>query len=370
MRKFFKSVFLFLNLIAVLALLLSYLSTYISPEKYKWLALFGIGYGIILVTNVGFILFWLMVKKRFALISIVTIALGYTYLDSYIQFFPKKEKPTPEEPFFKLVTHNVKLFGLYNWNTNEEDKRTMLNNLKTIEADVYCFQEYFLHSKPGKFDTRSLIEKEFNLPYYHEYFTNVSAYHQHYGIATFSKYPIVNSGYVLLQYDSGNACIFSDIKIGNDTLRIYNAHVASIRFGDDEHQFMDELINKPENVKVKPIFKKSRVILNQLEKAYVKRAIQVRAIKKHAEESPHPVIICGDFNETPVSYSYAQISNGLVDAFRKNGWGISNTYIGEFPSFRIDYIFHSPELKSQNYRKYPEEISDHHALSTEIYWEE
>lgn len=366
-RKLSKTVIVLLNIVAVLALFLSYLATYISPVRFSLLALFGIAYGVILITNVIFIVFWLFVKKRLALISIIAILIGFSHLDSYIQFIPKKQKPKPTEPAIKLVSQNVKLFGWYDWKRNKENKKTMIQNLKSMQGDVVCIQEYFFHTSKGKFDTKSEIKKELNLPFEHEYFTNVVNRNQKYGIATFSKYPIVNSGSIPFKNESGNACIYTDIKIGDDTIRVYNAHVASIRFGDTDYRFMEE-IKKPEAGKVKPIVKDGMGILKRMDRAYVKRARQVHAIKNHAAKSPYPVIICGDFNETPVSYSYAQLANGLTDSFRKSGFGISNTYIGKFPSYRIDYIFHSKSLQSQNYRKYPEKISDHHALSVEIYW--
>ena len=91
-------------------------------------------------------------------------------------------------------------------------------------------------------------------------------------------------------------------------------------------------------------------------------------MKAHSLESPHPVVICGDFNDTPVSYTYATISDELVDTFRDSGGlGIGSTYLGAFPSFRIDYIFHSKNLASSDYHRYEEGISDHNAISALIW---
>lgn len=367
LRSLSKRLLIILNILAVIALFLAYLSTYISPEKVAFLALFGIAYGVLLVTNVIFILFWLFVKKRLALISAIAILIGFSHLAAYMQLIPHFENAEISGQKITVVSQNVKLFGWYNWKTNKQDRDTMIAGLKRVDADIYCFQEFFHNTTPGKFDTRNTIEKRLETPYSDLHYTNSINMDEKYGIVTYSKYPIVNMGRVKFDREYSNACIFSDIDINGDTIRVYNAHVASIRFQREDYRFLDEI--KKTEQPVKPVIKDGMSILDRLTIAYKKRANQVRSIKAHAAQSPYPVIICGDFNDTPVSYSYAQLSEGMVDSFRESGWGIGNTYIGKFPSFRIDYIFHSPDMHSQNYRKLPEKISDHHGIAAEIYWE-
>lgn len=367
LRSLSKRLLIILNILAVVALFLAYLSTYVSPEKVAFLALFGIAYGVILVTNVIFILFWLFVKKRLALISAIAITIGFSHLAAYMQLIPHFEKTEIKGQKIKVVSQNVWLFGWYNWKRNKQDRDIMIAGLKKENADIYCFQEFFHNTTPGKFDTRNTLEKRLETPYSDLHYTNSINMDEKYGIITYSKYPIVNMGRVTFDREYSNTCIFSDIDVNGDTIRVYNAHVGSIRFQSEDYRFLEEI--KKTEQPVKPAIKDGLSILDRLTIAYIKRADQVRAIKAHAAESPYPVIICGDFNDTPVSYSYAQLSEGMVDSFRESGWGIGNTYIGKFPSFRIDYIFHSPELHSKNYRKLPEKVSDHHAITAEIYWE-
>ncbi len=362
-----KRLLILLNILAVLALILAYLSTYVSPEKAVFLAVFGIAYGVILVTNLVFIVFWLFVKKRLALISTFAILIGFSHLAAYVQLLPHLANSQPKGQSIKVLSQNVKLFGYYNWKHAKQDRDTMIMSLKKANADIYCFQEYFHHNNPGLFETFETLKAQLDRPYSAVHYSKYSKSDERYGIVTYSKYPIVNSGVILFKYDSSNSCIFSDININGDTIRVYNAHVASIRFNKDSYQFIDDL--KKKDQKLKPIVSGGLNILDQLNHAYKRRAEQVNTIKLHADESPYPVIICGDFNDTPVSYSYARLSENMVDSFRESGWGIGNTYIGKFPSFRIDYIFHSPSLHSLNYEKLPETISDHHAISTEINWQ-
>jgi endonuclease/exonuclease/phosphatase family metal-dependent hydrolase len=93
-----------------------------------------------------------------------------------------------------------------------------------------------------------------------------------------------------------------------------------------------------------------------------RRARQAEALKKEIEDSPYKVIVCGDFNDTPTSYTYRTVSSGLKDAFISGGVGMSGTYAGKLPSFRIDYILYDKKFSSANYEVVKEELSDHYPV--------
>jgi len=350
------------NLIAVLTLCLAYVSTYISPAETPYIALFGIGYGLSLVANLLFILFWILVKKRFALLSTVAILAGFTHLAAYYQLLPAFAEAKGGKSIH-LVSQNVRLFGWYNWRTNQKDRDLMIENLQGEAADVYCFQEFFSHRKPGVFDTKSILRRKLSAPYVHEVYPVTVQGEQQYGTAIFSKYPIVNRGQINFDKERSNLCLFADIVKEGDTLRVYSAHLASIRFSDADYRFIEELGEDQTKVV------EGRRILQRLNYAYKRRALQVEKIVAHTKNSPHKVIVCGDFNDTPVSYTYAHLTQDLRDSFRESGWGIGNTYRGKFPSFRIDYILHSPNMTCADYKTLPEQVSDHHAISSRMVWD-
>jgi len=356
-----------LNIIAVLGLFLSYLSTYVSPQKFVYLAFFGVAYGVLLVLNLFFIFFWLMVKKRLALLSFIALALGINHLRHYFEFIPSYTDDLSDAKKVKLVSQNVRLFGWYNWESNIEDRDWMMRNLELAKADIYCFQEFFHNTRPGTFETRELLKKTLGTPFLHEHYPVTVHGDQHYGIATFSKYPVIAEGMIEFPSERSNVCIYSDIAVGYDTIRVYNAHLASIRFSEDDYKFLNELQNNKEN-KPTPDLAEGFGIITRLSNAYIKRANQITQITDHIKTSPHRVVLCGDFNDTPVSFTYGKVSGLLYDSFKNGGLGIGNTYRGAFPSFRIDYIFHSPEIQSENYFRLPEEVSDHHAIGSTLYW--
>ena len=107
-------------------------------------------------------------------------------------------------------------------------------------------------------------------------------------------------------------------------------------------------------------------IWHRFKKGFVLRAQQVKTIRRYIEESPYHIIICGDFNDAPASYSYRQLRKGLKDAFVCSGTGVGRTYIGELPSFRIDYIFHSRGFESYNFKTIDFRYSDHLPVSCSL----
>ena len=152
----------------------------------------------------------------------------------------------------------------------------------------------------------------------------------------------------------------TDIKIGKDTIRVFNTHLESVHFGWNSYKFIENLNN--DDVQQDELAG-SLMILRQLKKAFVKRATQVELLHDSIEASPYPVIICGDFNDTPYSYTYSILADDLRDSFRESGRGIGKSYNGPFPSFRIDYIFHDAKIESSAYRTIHEKLSDHYPVS-------
>ena len=92
--------------------------------------------------------------------------------------------------------------------------------------------------------------------------------------------------------------------------------------------------------------------------------MQAERIAKLISDSPKRIIICGDFNDSPISYSYKKIRGDLHDSFIEKGFGLGSTYIGDFPSYRIDYIFHSDDLECISFKKIRRNYSDHYPIIT------
>lgn len=350
MRKFLFGI----NILFTVCLLAAYLSAYISPEKLWFLAFFGLTYSVWFIINVLFVLVWVILKVRYALLSLIVLLVGVPihHRQSAWRFRETATEISSESTRF--MSYNVQLFGLYNWKDNKKHRNEMFRYLRKADPDIACFQEYF-YEETDYFETTDTLVKILDADNVH--FESASSLHgtHHWGAATFSRYPIINKGKIKFEKTKGNICLYSDIVKGNDTIRVFNVHFESNHL---ETEKIDRLVEGDST---------SRIIATDmfkaLQKSYKKRAKQVDLVRTAISESPYPVIVCGDFNDTPVSYTYSEISRGLKDAFLESGTGFGFTYAGKIPMLRIDYIFHDESLKSSNFKVVKgKKLSDHYPI--------
>jgi len=261
------------------------------------------------------------------------------------------------------MSYNVRLFDLYNWR-NESSKSTrsaIFDLIKSESADILFLQEYY--SGAGKIaDFGDTISLNSGYKYSSVELINKDKKGLPYGLAIFSKYPVIQSRRLTFSNSRVNFCQWCDVNTGKDTLRIMNVHLESVKFGKEDYNFVSEITSTPtanENLK-----KGTRAIIGKMREAFIKRAAQVETIASFIKESPYPVILCGDFNDTPVSYSYRQIANKLNDSFVEAGTGLGQTHSQMIPMLRIDYIFHSDALKALEHRVIDKDFSDHYPVVT------
>lgn len=364
MGKFTDRVILILNLLGVLAMLLAYLAPLINPSRIFFPALFGLAYPYLLMLHLLFIFYWLIRLKKEILISFLLILLGWNHLNSLIPLnFRSTEIPVnaQEENFLKVLSYNVRGFNIYEWSREPEAKREIFRLLKDQEPQLVCFQEYYSSSKSGQ-THRNICQQLDYLPHNAVYYTADPANRNGFGIATFSKYPILKKSRIPFN-SSFNAAMYTDILYRKDTIRVFNIHLQSIRFQEDNYAFMDTARLKYSNEQMSEI----RAIGSRLKAAFAMRAEQAQVIASYIKDSPHPVVVMGDFNDPPQSYAYRKIKKGLDDSFRKSGRGFGNTYAGELPSLRIDYILYGPPILSTDFNRIKTDHSDHYPISTRLF---
>jgi len=319
-----------------------------------------LAYPYLLFINIIFTVVWIRYKKWRFLFSLIAILLGWNHLAAFFQLNLNKESEENYREKFSVLSYNVRLFDLYNWSNNKSTKAKIFDFLEAEKPDIMCFQEFY-YDETKNFVTLESIKEFEHVNYYHaEYTFEVNSVY-HFGIATFSKYPIINRGSMSFQ-NTNNICIYSDIVFGEDTIRIYNNHLQSVRLQPENYNYLDSLKFFNENERMTGMID----IYKRFKEAYVKRAFQVEVISEHIKQSPYPVIVCGDFNDSPFSYTYRRMRSNLEDAFIEAGNGFGNTYARKFPSFRIDYLLHDEKFECVNYEKYNVYYSDHFPIKGEF----
>jgi endonuclease/exonuclease/phosphatase family metal-dependent hydrolase len=355
----FSILILMVNIFFILTLAFSYLSVYISPEKSWILPFFGLLYPYLVLINIIFIIYWIIFRRWFFLLSAIIISAGWNHLQRTVQI--RFSNPVPlEQAHFKVITYNVKNLSNDNVDLLEPEIRdNILSYLDKENAEIICLQEFaIVHPDPEAF--LDSISARLSMPFHAR-----SQYIEKPGkrmdaIFVFSKFPIINYG-SFKKADDHNYALFADLVAGNDTFRLFNVHLESIRLKHEDYHFISELdlqFNENEDIK-----EGSRRIFNKLRIAFEKRAAQADILSASVSDSPYPVILCGDFNDTPNSYAYHRLAAGMKDAFLKSGRGFGNTYTGKLPSYRIDYILYSDHFTSWEYNRELVEFSDHYPIS-------
>ena len=355
-RNFFNRIAMFCNHIAAIGLLISYLSPLVSPENFWFLAFFGLAYPILVMVNLLFVIYWGAQFKKRLFYSLIIILCGWPHIREYAQISsgnaPKSKKT------IKIMSYNVRLFDLYDWSHTKGTRNKMLELINDERPDIMCLQEFSTKDssiQSNNLDTLLQFQKAKNT---HIEYTSTLHKKNKYGVAIFCTYPIIANGKIVFDSKSNNICIYSDLIINEDTVRVYNVHFQSIHFGNDDYKFVDDIMNNKETEELE----KSKNILKRIKLAFIKRSSQTELVAEHIAKSPYPVIVCGDFNDPPASYTYHTISKNLKDAFIESGNGFGRSYVGKFPSFRIDYILHSSHYKSYYFRTIREELSDHYPV--------
>lgn len=358
----FSWIFLSINGIAIFLLLAVYLSAFINPEKFVWLAFFGLAYPIILLVNLLFILFWLLVRIKFAFFSLLAIIIGWNFIGGLIQFVGKDE-PADAKGSIKILSYNIQNFLKQNISTtkyikNFENQSKVTRYVMDQGADIICLQE-MLYDRGNHRDFAVDFGKKCRTPnfYYRNYFQGKKKTLE--AIAIFTRFPIINTGY--LEHNAKTICVFTDIVTGKDTVRIYNLHLASIHFRQEDYDFIEEIQkqNEPDNLAAG-----SQKVLSKLQAAFIRRGEQSVILERHFKKCPYPYMICGDFNDTPSSYVYRTLSAGLKDAFVESGAGTGSTFADKsFPALRIDYILHSEKFAGYGFKREKIDLSDHYPVS-------
>ena len=328
--------FLFLiNSVSAFLFLLSLVIPYVKPTFLSYFSILGLFSPIIITVNILFLFFWIAKLKRHFLLSLFVLLIGNDSVRNFINF--SNNSRFADENKISLISYNVRLFNLYDWIKVDNVNLKIQNFLMEKNFDIICLQEY--------------QNSDFFLDPYPYKYENLRGDKLKYGQAIFSKYPIISKGSLNFESRSNNA-IFSDIKINNDTIRVYNVHLESFSLGNQ--------------IALTDMSNGNDKIFKNLSNTFIEQEKQLSILKKSISKSPHKVIVSGDFNNTAFSYVYKSLINNLKDCFKEKGNGFGITFNYNFIPLRIDFILIDFGLKVNRFKTYKIDYSDHEPIYSEI----
>lgn len=353
------------NIIAIILLLLSIQAPKVNPSEFVFISYIGISFPFILAINIIYLLLWIITFRwKYILIQFVALLFSASSIANYFPYNkPSKEIP---ENTITLMTYNVRGFD---WLTGEQARlNPVFDYLATSGADIICMQEFAVDQWQDRSKIISLSEFDnimSDYPYRSIIRLGDTISSTIYGLACYSKYPIRKVARIPLDsYFNGSGMY--ELRIGKQDVVIVNNHLESNRITAEDKELFKELVEKKNRSKLNDVVES---IFKRLDPAFKTRGIQADIISYHVQnqrKKTDKMLIVGDFNDTPMSYTYHTMKSDFIDSFVATGKGMGITYHEDHFLFRIDYIMYTPNIKSYNCLVDHVKYSDHYPVISHI----
>ena len=327
--------YILLGVNAVVAALLCFsaFSPYLNPQTSPVASCAGLFFPIFLILNVVFLVFWLLVYRRYVFFPLLVLLVCWNSIRTYVpvNWF---QEAVPETAV-KVLSYNTRAFGELQAHTKEKPNE-VLEYLRNSDADIICIQEYIYGGKLKKKDIDYALR---DYSYRHYYPLGGEGAN---GLGCYSRYPILSV--TPIKYKTNlNGSIAYYIKVKDDTLVVINNHLESNKILESDVETYQEMMDAPNRENVSSGMKK---LLKKLSDATVIRSRQADVLQEMLRGlKEKKVVLCGDFNDSPISYTHHVLSKELQDAFVESGNGLGISYNRNRMYFRIDHILASKDLK-------------------------
>lgn len=317
------------------ALLIAYLTPVVSPAVFGSLTIVGIFAPILYISVVVCLLIWI-VMGRWKIAGVVALLLIpglFRISDFYNVVYMRQVEQKPSRNSFSVMSYNVRGFR------NDGSLRAMDNHVAYFEerdlADIVCFQEYALDI-PNVERLDSLFNARHTKLYKRDVVESGEVV-----LRTYSRFPIVGSGSI--SGEGRGTSLWVDVIVGkNDTIRVFNNHLHSMNISSEDSSDIEQGTILSDSDRMQSI-------VDRIAKNSSIRAEYVDTLRTIIDNSPYRNVICGDFNDTPMSYVYGELKRGHLDAFEESGSGYGYTFRPMYGTLRIDYILHSKRLETEDY---------------------
>lgn len=356
--KYILNFIMLINVALIILLLLSAYSSYLSPDSFPILSCFGLVYMVFFVINALFLLFWIFSKPLYALVPLLGIVLTW---GAFHLSFPINFGSSATDGALKVLSYNV--MGVCKQKPDKPDERNpILAYVADSGADIVCLQEYILSTNDNFLTDEDVVEALSMYPYHSSVGLDDTANPNQ--VACFSKYPIIDSYHIDYTTRNNGSAVFT-LLVDGDTVVVINNHLESNKLTLEDKVAYTSLVESPTADRIKEnLFSLAR----KLASAASIRAEQARLVREEMDRhAGQPLIVCGDFNDGPLSYAHRVLCKGMQDAFASRGRGLGVTYNENKFYFRIDNILVSDEWDVISCRADDSiEDSDHYPVIAEL----
>ncbi len=305
-------------------------------SRFPILGLLSIGTPLIVLVNLLFSIYWLLIRNRIFLLPAAAVVVAL------LVFGPIYKLPGVEEHMVRedlsIMGFNTRGFNRFNQIEQPDLDTRILEMVKAYEPDIVCFQEFDF--------TRASELKMYPYQYISYIFPEGSKVVQ----AILSKYPLIEKGIVNFP-DSANNAIYADIQLNDQVLRVYNVHLQSFR-----------IIPSVENITSEP----GERFFSRISRTFFQQQEQAEIFQNHRRSTNLRTIVCADLNNTAFSNIYKLVKGELKDSFEEAGSGLGTSFHFLGYPLRIDYIFADPDFKVISHKIHNEQLSDHYPVLTSI----
>lgn len=328
-------------------MVLSYLSVAVNPAKFWFFTIFGVLYPVILLIAL-FLFFWSLFRRSSMRGLLLAVLLPSLFFAG--RYFQHRWKDVEGTPSLKVLSYNV---GLFAHGNPSRDRLELADSVSAYlmrqNADIICLQEFYL---PKKVNVDHWLKTHF--PGYKAEYYVLSGKLGQSGNLTLSRRPVLARGKETFE-KSTNMAIWTDIQLDSNRVRIYNCHFESYNIalsrlvrGLRDEVFLEETGGK-------------------MRRSIRGRAHQVDEVLNSMKATQSGSLVVGDFNDTPLSYTYFRLLRGRKDSFVRAGQGFGATYSALWPFLRIDYILYPKELNAVSYMVEDVKYSDHYPVICTYY---
>ena len=343
----------------VVALIIAYVSPHTSPSTLGSLTIVGIFAPMIYIGVVLCMLLWVVLRRWiFACVMLAALLPGISDIPKFYKIsFTREVEQNISNKSFKLMSYNVR--GLRDDNNDKYlDKLVEWLDAEGV-PDILCLQEL-----PSKTEGIEMLDTLYSHKFktYYSYDTVESG---DVVLRTYSRYPILKDGYGEISGEGRGTSQWIDVvvsrnNIDSDTIRIFNNHLYTMSISNEDsiHIESGTIFNDSNRI---------RSIVNRIADNSSIRSQHVDTLCSIIGSTPYRHIVCGDFNDTPMSYTYNTLCDKLNDAFVTKGRGYGYTFRPMHSMLRIDYILYSKGINIQSYKAYEDmTYSDHLPIATHI----